>query len=210
MHHPLVSVAGTNCDGSPFTPITILTSSAGSMTNNRTTFLNICESNNVDVVLSGHQHQNVVADRAGNIINENCTTCGTRYVQTGAAFNGCYRTISVDSSFITVSSPLQSCTSVAAVNELNNSFNVSIFPNPSNGIFNLEFGVMDGSAPHTTSIGLKDAQLCIYNALGENVYSEKIRNPQSVILNLDLPNGVYFMHLQTAQGAAIKKMFISR
>src|ERR1035437_1760682 len=44
MHHPPVNVAGTNSDGSPYTAM-IWDTADGSILNNRTTFLNICDSN---------------------------------------------------------------------------------------------------------------------------------------------------------------------
>ncbi len=198
MHHPAVNIAGTNCDGTAYTTETILSPSAGTWLANRTAFLNICDSNQVDVVLAGHQHQNVVADRAGNVINENCTTCGTRYVQTGAAFNGCFRVITVDSSFINVSSPLQSCAAVAGVDELSNSLNITVFPNPSGGELNLTMS-QSGSVP-----------MKIYNVLGECIQQNTVTASNFRIDLSSQPNGVYFMHLQTEYGRVIKKIFINK
>lgn len=108
MHHPAVNVAGTNSDGSPITDVILSDTTNSSIINNRTNFLNICDSNHVDIVLGGHYHQNVVADRKGNVISENWSG-GTRYVQTAAAFNRSYRIITVDKAFVTVSQPLRSC-----------------------------------------------------------------------------------------------------
>lgn len=69
---------------------------------------------------------------------------------------------------------------------------ITIYPNPGNGVFNLGFRNKDGSAEPTIGIGTRDAELCIYNALGEKMHSEKILlKPLS--LNLDLPIGIYFM-----------------
>ena len=85
MHHPPVNAAGTNSDGTPFNALPLDTAT-NSLLNNRTHFLNICDSNHVDVILAGHEHQNVVANRKGDTVSENWSD-GTRYVQTAAAFN---------------------------------------------------------------------------------------------------------------------------
>ncbi|MCX6268041.1 MAG: metallophosphoesterase, partial [Bacteroidetes bacterium] len=127
-HHPAVNARGTNSDGTPFSG-EILDTADNSIVKNRTNFLNICDSNHVDVVLNGHEHQNVVADRKGDTIGENWPN-GTRYVQTAASFNRSYRIITVDPAFVTVSRPMRSCNTIFAVNELSNSFNFSVFPNP--------------------------------------------------------------------------------
>ena len=114
MHHPPVNVAGTNADGSPNTG-TILDPADGSILNNRESFLEICDTSGVDITLSGHVHQNVVADINGNVVAENWTG-GCRYIQTGACVYGNYRIISVDSSFVWVGLPQQLSTSSVAHN----------------------------------------------------------------------------------------------
>jgi 3',5'-cyclic AMP phosphodiesterase CpdA len=100
MHHPLVNALGTNADGTPSTG-TVLDPADGSILNNRDALLNLCENNQVDITLSGHVHQNVVAARDGSVVDENWTG-GTRYIQTGACEYGNYRIITVDSNFVTV------------------------------------------------------------------------------------------------------------
>ncbi len=102
MHHPAVDVNGIKVDG---TVNTIVCDTAdGSLCRNRTMFLNICDSNHVDVVLNGHSHQNVVCNRAGKVVDNNWAL-GTRYVQTAPGFLGCYRIITVDSGFVYVGIP---------------------------------------------------------------------------------------------------------
>jgi 3',5'-cyclic AMP phosphodiesterase CpdA len=203
MHHPPENLAGTNCDGSAYTAETILDPAAGSLANNRSVFLNICDSNQVDVVLAGHQHQNVVTDNTGKMISENCTTCGTRYVQTGAAFNGCYRTISVTSSFVTVSPPMQSCTSTL-VAEMHNATDVSVYPNPSKGIFQVS-----GLLPQISGSLSVAPALEIFNVLGEKVYSAIVNANQETV-SLDVPVGIYFLYIKTTQGTAVQKLVIHK
>jgi hypothetical protein len=94
------------------------------------------------------------------------------------------------------------------VNEIQDNPDLSIFPNPSNGVFNLEFGNKDGSASLTTGLGFKNTQLSIYNTVGERVYSDKILTPQSLRLHLDLPKGMYFVELSNEHSILTKKIII--
>ncbi|MHB8259846.1 MAG: metallophosphoesterase [Bacteroidia bacterium] len=199
MHHPPVNLAGTNCDGTPYTSQTILDTAAGTLANNRTTFLNICDSNHVDVVLAGHQHQNVVTDRVGTTIAENCTTCGTRYVQTGAAFNGCYRTISVSSASVTVSLPMLSCNPTAGINELNNMSSISVYPNPASTSLTL-----------TLSKGEGTSTLQITDMLGSTVKQLIIHNSSFIIDVSDLAEGVYQFIIHNSEFTINKKVVIVR
>jgi len=194
MHHPPVDAVGTNADGTPFTG-GVWDAPDGSILNNRTTFLNICDSNKVDIVLAGHVHQNVVANRAGNVVSENWPD-NTRYVQTSAAFQGSYRIITVDSAFVTVSPPNLCCTTTYD-NELSNSINISVYPNPTSGTIEVR------------SEKLEVRSIEIYNLLGEKVYSSII-NSQSSIIDLDAPNGIYLLKIKTDQGIANKKIVISK
>ncbi len=189
MHSPTVNVVGKNPDGTVYAG-SILDGADGSILHNRITFMNICDSNQVDVVLAGHVHQNVVASRSGNIVNENWPD-STRYVQTGAAFDGSYRIISVDPSFVTVSPPLLSCTQMVAINESFNSLNISIYPNPANDYITIE-------APQKTVLE-------ILNIQGQAI---KIINTEKIetSINLsDLSSGVYFIKAKTDKDFIVKK-----
>ena len=75
---------------------------------------------------------------------------------------------------------------------------ITIFPNPSSGIF----GILCGSGT-----GYK---IEISNILGEKVYSASILNPQS-LTNIDLTSqgkGFYFMKVSSNQGSATKKLIV--
>ena len=82
-----------------------------------------------------------------------------------------------------------------------NSFSVEdkiiVYPTISNGKFTIEWYGTKGD-------------LEIYNVMGEKMYSEKILNPQSLILNLDVPNGIYFLSIKTENGIANKKLIINK
>ncbi len=104
MHHPVVNAEGTNIDGSSAgAPVDI---EDGSFLYNRETFMNICDSNNVDIICAGHVHQNVVLNRAGAVVPNNWTN-GTRYMQTAAEYQGAYRIITVNSSSVSIGNPMR-------------------------------------------------------------------------------------------------------
>ena len=188
MHHPPVNAAGTNSDGTPFTALT-LDSATNSLQNNRTNFLNICDSNHVDLVLAGHEHQNVVANRKGDIISENLPN-GTRYVQTAAAFNRSYRLFTVDSAFVTVSVPMRSCLGTG-VKEINNSLNITFFPNP---------------AKDKLTIGCtQKSEIEILNAEGQIL---RRLTAIDIYTKVDLSSfsaGIYIIKVKTKKGIAVKK-----
>ncbi len=218
MHHPAANHTGYNCNGD--THSALADSLTATMYVNRNTFVNICDSNHVDVVLAGHSHQNVVVNKHGQIISENCSNCGTRYVQTGPAFNGCYRQITVSSGFISVSPPMQGCpggidttstviidtiptpvdtTTTTNLNDAENELNISIYPDPSNGLFTLSLGQP------------LQARLKIYNALGQCVYQQPTTTTASNSnIQIDLrnqPNGMYFLQLIPDEGETITYNF---
>ncbi|MBI4931686.1 MAG: S8 family serine peptidase [Bacteroidetes bacterium] len=97
------------------------------------------------------------------------------------------------------------CTGIQSISE---NQSIIIFPNPTTGeftVYGLQFMV--------------ESKLQITNALGEKMYSEKILNPKpvvsgaepSLILNLDLPNGIYFIHLvseKTGEAVMTKKFAV--
>jgi 3',5'-cyclic AMP phosphodiesterase CpdA len=184
MHHPPADTAGYACGNATFSGNG--NDSSSSFIYNRLGFLNLCDSFNVDLVLAGHVHQNSVCDRYGRKIDENCTTCGTRYVQTGPAFAGCYRLITVDSSFITVSLPMQGCdstTSTNGINDIDDDLELSVFPDPSNGLFHVSIGQ---PIPVT---------LRVFNLLGECVHQQVgDGNGMEVDMSAET-NGMYFVQV---------------
>ncbi len=189
MHHPAVNATGTNSDGTPFTG-EINSPEDCSIANNRTNFLNICDSNHVDIVLDGHEHQNVVANRNGQVIPENGSD-STRYIQTAAAFNRSYRIITVDPSYVTVSPPMRSCQSIG-VDEINTALNISVFPNPATEKLTIE----------CTS----QSEIEILNIEGQLL---KRLTASDISTLVDLSNwssGIYIIKVRNQNGVAIKKL----
>jgi 3',5'-cyclic AMP phosphodiesterase CpdA len=187
MHHPAANFEGTTCSFATHNAVT--NDSSSTFYYNRLAFLDLCDSFHVDVVLCGHQHQHVVVDRHGNQVAENCTTCGTRYVQTAPAFAGCYRMITVDSSFVTVSVPQQTCFGVG-VDNVANDLELSVYPDPSRGIFNVNIGQV------------LPVKINIYNVLGECIYRQS-GNDSNFQIDLQARSaGMYFLQLIVDQGTS--------
>jgi 3',5'-cyclic AMP phosphodiesterase CpdA len=188
MHHPPVNAAGTNSDGSPIT-FKISDTTQNSLQNNRTVFLNICDSNHVDLVLAGHEHQNVVANRKGDTISENWPY-GTRYIQTAAAFNRSFRIITVDAAFVTVSRPMRSCMGTG-VDEASRLPLISVFPNPARDKLTIECN--------------QKAMVEILSIEGQLINTFQNAGTKTNIDLLSLPGGVYIIKAKTSQGITIRK-----
>jgi len=107
--------------------------------------------------------------------------------------NGCS---SAPSNIINVSTGIES---------IDNNHGISVFPNPSGGkiqVISNQYSVL----------GIE-----IYNVMGEKVYSTIINpvgnisnglNSQSSIINLDVPDGIYFIVLQTENKTAVQKLIL--
>jgi hypothetical protein len=76
---------------------------------------------------------------------------------------------------------------------------ISIYPNPSNGIFNLSIGEVDNEKTHSIEI---------YNLIGECVYRQNIISATSKIDVNSLPNGVYNISLTSIKGTQNKRIVI--
>ncbi|TAL61912.1 MAG: T9SS type A sorting domain-containing protein, partial [Bacteroidetes bacterium] len=81
---------------------------------------------------------------------------------------------------------------------------VEVWPNPSNGEFQVT-----GYRLQVTDYRLQITDLEIYNVMGEKVYSSII-NSQSTIINLDQPNGIYFLKLKTGDAIFNEKIIIQK
>jgi uncharacterized repeat protein (TIGR03803 family) len=88
---------------------------------------------------------------------------------------------------------------VTGVNEINIDSEIKIYPNPSDGFFSI---TMEHPAPKT--------QMAIYNAVGEVICKYVINGSKSDIDLSVQPNGIYFIHINTEKGVAVKKIIVNK
>jgi hypothetical protein len=165
--------------------------------------LNICDSANVDIVLAGHVHQSLVADRDGNTVNENFSG-GTRYIQTAASLYGAYRIITVDSSFAWA----------GETQSIYSSTNVETFEKNSAELFDVYFN----SPQQTININVlnfentSNAKICLFDIAGKKVFQqdETLYSGKMVILNTSIcAKGIYLLSIVNSKSIFTKKIAIN-
>lgn len=80
-------------------------------------------------------------------------------------------------------------------NAAKNEINIAVYPNPSSGIIFIEIPVNE------------NGNIKIYNNLGQEVYSN---NSQNHNLQVELPQGVYFINFNTDNASVTKKVIITQ
>ncbi|MCE9538415.1 MAG: T9SS type A sorting domain-containing protein [Bacteroidetes bacterium] len=84
---------------------------------------------------------------------------------------------------------LWSCVAVtSSISDVELSNNISVYPNPSNGILTIELAE------------LQETELTLYNILGELVFHKTIHEKHNTINLPDLRNGLYTIHLKNDKG----------
>ncbi|HEV7232247.1 MAG TPA: T9SS type A sorting domain-containing protein [Bacteroidia bacterium] len=78
---------------------------------------------------------------------------------------------------------------------LDNSAEFSLFPNPFQDVLRIELGPL-----------WKEAELGVYNVLGELILKQKIYSGSTVLPTESLRRGIYFISVTSPQGNAIRKM----
>lgn len=66
---------------------------------------------------------------------------------------------------------------------------INIYPNPSNGVINIDLGLMR-----------KEINITIINSLGQNIYSNKYKNCKLIQLENEITEGVYFIKIESPEG----------
>lgn len=86
----------------------------------------------------------------------------------------------------------------SSVNDLLDSKQVSVFPNPTSGNVTVEF-------LHST---IGEVQVTVFNAQGQLMMADQIGNGSSThnLRTAHLPAGVYLLHFATAEGVYVKKL----
>jgi hypothetical protein len=73
----------------------------------------------------------------------------------------------------------------------------NVFPNPSNGIFNIQLPV---------EVDNKDVNLNVTNLLGEVVFSQKMTQQNTTLDITQQPKGIYIVSFQGIDGLTNKKL----
>ncbi len=89
------------------------------------------------------------------------------------------------------------CSPATAVNEIISNDLINIYPNPTKGVFNVQMSKFE------------NAQMEIYNVLGERINRQIIKSQNQQIDLSATPDGVYFMKIKNEQGVATKKIILS-
>jgi hypothetical protein len=86
----------------------------------------------------------------------------------------------------------QTATGVA---DMGNGIDISLYPNPSNGFIHIALNEAVGEA----AITITDLQ-------GKIIHSEQMSAATKSSMDIQAPNGVYFIHVKTAKGQSIMKL----
>ena len=171
--------------------------------------INLCKNDSITLVASGGvSYVWNTGDTSATIITAPSVT--TIYSVTGTDNTGCSGTASIT---ITV----DNCNSIGT-SPIDASSEISVYPNPSNGqiwvsIPSGQVAVAGGSGSNT------QYEIEIYNVMGEKIYHSIIParttvqsggNNHSSIINLNAPEGGYFLNIKTNNKQFTHKLIINK
>lgn len=95
------------------------------------------------------------------------------------------------------------CNPATGVHETNSGDGITVYPNPSKGMFNVEWIMDNGNTPTISHYPLT---IEVYN-----VFGQKIFDGYSKMVDLSSqPNGIYFIKAKTEQNSDVKKVVLSK
>ena len=175
--------AGNACGASPQQTLSVTVNSLPIVTASTSSTL-LCEGESATLTASGAANYTFSPGGAATIIivSPNITTT---YTITGTDTNGCKNTASITQS-------VDACTSIKNEELKVKNLGLTIFPNPSKGIINVDLGF--------------NTEIVIVNALGQVVYSSKFVSGTHQINLESLANGVYIVEIKNAKNLKTIKM----
>ncbi len=86
---------------------------------------------------------------------------------------------------------------LSGINEPNNLNSINVYPNPSEGLFEIDFGKITGNKTIT-----------IYNLTGKQIFTSNTKNDFLELSLIEKSKGVYFLNIQTEQGNKNTKLIL--
>ena len=172
----------------------------------------VANSNGCDSIITINLTINTVDNtitQIGNILTANQSTgtyqwidCGNGNTPISGETNQTY-TATTNGDFACEITSVEGCTATSAcatvtgvgITENGASNNINLYPNPTNGDFTIEF---NGNQAQT--------QIQILNLAGKVIFENTYQNQCIVKLNLDAPNGIYFVKVSSNQEQSIIKL----
>lgn len=88
------------------------------------------------------------------------------------------------------------CGATSSIAEADRLNEIIIYPNPSNGIFTINFGE-----------SIRNGELIIYNSLGQSIIDRNLSSIAEILMNVIRP-GIYFVNVRTANSQYTQKIII--
>jgi hypothetical protein len=86
---------------------------------------------------------------------------------------------------------------LSGINEPSNLNSINVYPNPSEGLFEIDFGKITGNKTIT-----------IYNLTGKQIFTSNTKNDFLELSLIEKSKGVYFLNIQTEQGNKNTKLIL--
>ncbi len=79
---------------------------------------------------------------------------------------------------------------------------ISVFPNPCNSLFVLQ-------SKHRNELQIKKTEFKVYDIVGQEIFKSEIQDEKAEI-HFDLPDGIYFLKLETNKSVQTKKIVVQK
>lgn len=182
------TVTGSSAMGCIASPVTssVVVNTIPSLTTSATPTL-ICNGETATLTVSG-ANTYIWSTNATNTVISVSPTVTANYTVTGTSVFGCNATAIVTES-------VSACIGIEA---LNNNTSIQVYPNPTNGLLNIEL---------VTDIN-NDIHIQITNTLGQSVYAQTVTSSKTIINTNDFGKGIYFITITKGNRRTTQKVII--